>query len=263
MARIKKHFNFIVLFALIGVFAFIFTGLCFAKTDIGSNVIAPEPGSIALVLTGITGWMVTVARRRFRQFKRKFDIVASLLGIMVSVPVIALVGIIIKIASPGPVLYKQKRVGMCGGEFDIYKIRTMNLDAEKATGPVWAGENDPRLIAFGRIPLGKILRKLHIDELPQLVNVLKGQMSIVGPRPERPVFVNSLSKEIRDYKKRLEIKPGITGLAQVWHKYDETIQDVKKKVKYDLLYIKRMCFLTDLNILLRTLLVAATGKGAR
>ena len=142
--------------------------------------------------------------------------------------------------------------------FDIYKIRTMRVDAEKYTGPVWAKEDDPRLIKFG-----KIIRKLHIDELPQLYNVVKGDMSIVGPRPERPVFVEKLCEEILDYKKRIKVRPGITGLAQVRHKYDETIADVRKKVKYDLLYIREMCFMVDLRILLRTVVVAVTGKGAR
>ena len=134
----------------------------------------------------------------------------------------------------------------------------MEVDAEKETGPVWAKEDDPRLIKFG-----KIIRKMHIDEIPQLFNVLRGEMSIVGPRPERPIFVKSLSKEIKEYKRRLTVKPGITGLAQVWHKYDETIKDVKKKIKYDLLYIRKMCLATDFRILLRTILVVAIGKGAR
>ena len=102
----------------------------------------------------------------------------------------------------------------------------MKLNAEKDTGPVWAQENDPRVTLVGRI-----LRKMHIDEIPQLINVLKGEMSIVGPRPERPCFVIDLGRKIRDYNKRLQVKPGITGLAQVWHRYDETIEDVKKKIK--------------------------------
>jgi lipopolysaccharide/colanic/teichoic acid biosynthesis glycosyltransferase len=104
---------------------------------------------------------------------------------------------------------------------------------------------------------------MHIDELPQLFNVLKGDMSIVGPRPERPVFVEQLSSQIRDYRKRISVRPGITGLAQIWHKYDETIEDVKKKVRYDLLYIREMCLMVDLRILMRTVVVAARGKGAR
>ena len=142
--------------------------------------------------------------------------------------------------------------------FNMYKLRTMKVDAEKDTGPVWAQENDPRITLVGRV-----LRKMHIDEIPQLINVIKGEMSIVGPRPERPVFVIDLARKIRDYNKRLQVKPGITGLAQVRHKYDETIEDVKKKIKLDLLYIREMCVMTDLRIIARTLLVVLIGKGAR
>jgi lipopolysaccharide/colanic/teichoic acid biosynthesis glycosyltransferase len=149
-------------------------------------------------------------------------------------------------------------VGKDGVTFDIYKLRTMRLDAEKYTGPVWAQENDPRITI-----VGKLLRKSHVDEIPQLVNVLRGEMSIVGPRPERPVFVADLSQKITDYNKRLNVKPGITGLAQVRHRYDETLEDVKKKIKLDLLYIKEMCVMTDLRIMARTILVVLTGKGAR
>ena len=134
----------------------------------------------------------------------------------------------------------------------------MRIDAEKYTGPVWAKEDDPRLIKFG-----KIIRKIHIDELPQLFNVLIGDMSIVGPRPERPELVGKLKRAIPEYEKRLRVKPGITGLAQVWHKYDETIQDVKKKIKYDLLYIREMCLMVDLRILARTFFVVLIGRGAR
>ena len=154
--------------------------------------------------------------------------------------------------------FKQNRVGKGGKLFMMYKLRTMRLDAEEGSGPVWAKENDPRLIRGGLV-----IRKLHLDEFPQLLNVLKREMSIVGPRPERPVFVDSLSKEIPDYKKRLKVNPGITGLAQVWHKYDESLKDVKKKIKYDLLYIRKMCFLVDLRILFRTVIAAASGRGAR
>jgi len=208
--------------------------------------------------TGFIGWVIRFARKSFQEFKRIFDVVSSAIGIVMVSPVIALTAVVVKTVSPGPVFFRQQRVGLNGRLFDIYKIRTMRLDAEKTTGPVWAQENDPRLIKFG-----KLIRKMHIDELPQLYNVLKGEMSIVGPRPERPVFVKELSSQIADYPKRIQVKPGITGLAQVWHKYDETLQDVRKKVKYDLLYIREMCLMVDIRILLRTVLVSARGKGAR
>lgn len=230
----------------------------YAETKSDNPFSVPEPGSIMLISTGIFGWVVQFARRRFQEFKRFFDIYVSSFGIVLAAPVIALTALVIKIVSPGPVFFKQERVGLNGKIFDMYKLRTMRADAERYSGPVWAQEDDPRLIRFG-----KIIRKMHLDELPQLVNVLNGEMSIVGPRPERPVFVDQLSEQIIDYPKRLQVKPGITGLAQVFHKYDETIQDVKKKVKYDLLYIREMCLMVDLRILLQTIVVAARGKGAR
>ena len=134
----------------------------------------------------------------------------------------------------------------------------MVKDAEKITGPVWANERDPRVTLVGRL-----LRRMRIDEFPQLINVLKGQMSIIGPRPERPIFARRLESEIKDYGKRLNVKPGITGLAQVWHKYDETIEDVKRKLKLDLLYIRKMCLWVDMRILALTIIAVLTGKGAR
>ena len=202
--------------------------------------------------------IIDVKHRRFQKFKRAFDIFCVLASLIVVCPSMIFVVVLIKVVSPGPVFLKQKRVGYKGKIFDIYKMRTMNVDAEKNTGPIWARENDSRLIRFG-----KVIRKLHVDELPQLWNVWRGDMSIVGPRPERPVFVDKLSGQIADYKKRVNVKPGITGLAQGRHKYDETIKDVRKKVKYDLLYIREMCFSVDLSILLLTILVVITGKAAR
>jgi len=220
--------------------------------------IAPEPGSLAIISTGFCGWLIRFARKRFKEFKRFFDMFVGSFGLVVAAPVMGMTALIIKLVSPGPAFFKQERVGKDGEIFEIYKLRTMRLDAEKETGPVWAKEDDPRYIKYG-----KLIRKLHLDELPQLFNVLKGDMSIVGPRPERPVFVDRLSGEIKEYQKRLRVKPGITGLAQVAHKYDETIRDVKKKVKFDLLYIREMCLTVDMRILFRTVVVAFTGKGAR
>lgn len=234
------------------------SGMCYAQMNTEHRATAPEPGSIMLISTGFAGWLIGFARRRFSEFKRFFDMLVSAFGLVVAAPVVALVGILIKTVSRGPVFFKQERVGLNGRIFDMYKLRTMRLDAEKETGPVWAEEDDPRLIRFGGM-----IRKMHLDELPQLINVIRGEMSIVGPRPERPVFVKELSVKIADYPKRLRVKPGITGLAQVFHKYDETIEDVKKKVKYDLLYIREMCLMVDVRILLRTLIVAVTGRGAR
>lgn len=237
---------------------FLLMRMSYAQASADSHRVAPEPGTIGLILLTIWGGLARFTRRRFQEFKRAFDIVASAASLAITAPVIAFLAVIIKIVSPGHAILRQERVGLGGKTFDMYKLRTMKIDAEKDTGPVWAKENDPRLITFG-----KIMRKTHVDELPQLFNVLIGDMSIVGPRPERPELVKGLRKAIRDYDKRLLVKPGITGLAQVRHTYDETIRDVKKKIKYDLLYIREMCLMVDLRILLRTIFVVALGRGAR
>lgn len=258
MKRAKSFLKNAVVTGLVVFSTLFIIQLSYAQPGNDTKVVVPEPGTVALLSTGFVGWIVQFARKRYLEFKRVFDIFTASVGIVIAAPLILLVAIVIKIVSPGPIFYKQERVGLEGDTFAIYKLRTMRLDAEKNCGPMWAKENDPRLIKFGGL-----IRKAHLDELPQLYNVLMGDMSIVGPRPERPVFVEKLSKEITDYPKRIQVKPGITGLAQVWHKYDETIQDVRKKVKYDLLYIREMCLLVDIRIILRTFLVSARGKGAR
>jgi exopolysaccharide biosynthesis polyprenyl glycosylphosphotransferase len=229
-----------------------------AANDDKSRARAPEPATIVLFGGGILGMIAGFIRRTYLALKRALDICAGILGLVLLSPLFLLTAVLIKLTSRGPILFTQTRVGKDGELFNIYKFRTMNVDAEKETGPVWAAANDSRLI-----PVGEFLRKAHIDELPQLFNILKGEMSLIGPRPERPVFVERFKGEIADYEKRLAVKPGITGLAQVWHKYDETIEDVKKKIKYDILYIKKFCLWTDLRILLRTVRVVFTGEGAR
>jgi exopolysaccharide biosynthesis polyprenyl glycosylphosphotransferase len=219
---------------------------------------APEPTTMALFGSGVLGMIVSFVRRTYAAVKRLIDIVGSVIAIVLLSPLYLLTAILIKLTSRGPILYTQTRVGRDGEEFQIYKFRTMKVDAEKESGPVWAAADDNRLTL-----IGGFLRKAHIDEIPQFINVLRGEMSIIGPRPERPVFVSKLQEEIPDYTKRLAVKPGITGLAQVWHRYDETIEDVKKKIKYDLLYIRKMCLWTDVRIMFRTFRVVLTGEGAR
>ncbi|MBI5150111.1 MAG: sugar transferase [Candidatus Omnitrophica bacterium] len=219
---------------------------------------APEPSTIMLFGSGILGMVAGFVRRTYHAVKRVFDIAASICGIILLSPLFLVTALLIKCTSRGPVLFTQTRVGKDGELFNIYKFRTMRVDAEKQTGPVWAADNDPRLI-----PVGRFLRKAHIDEIPQFINILKGDMSLIGPRPERPIFVEKFMEEISDYEKRLAVKPGLTGLAQVWHKYDETVEDVRKKIKYDLLYIKKLCLWTDMRILFRTIRVVFTGEGAR
>ncbi len=191
------------------------------------------------------------------QIKRLMDIVVSFLILTLGAPLWLLLCIIIRLGSPGPAIFKQERVGRNGKLFTMYKYRSMFIDAEKYSGPKWATENDPRIT-----PVGKFLRKSRLDEIPQFLNVLKGEMSLVGPRPERLFFVEQLKKEIPWYVRRIKMKPGITGWAQVKHKYDASIEDVKQKVLYDLYYFENMSISLDIKILLRTFLVALTGKGA-
>jgi lipopolysaccharide/colanic/teichoic acid biosynthesis glycosyltransferase len=178
----------------------------------------------------------------------------SFIGLLIASPVLIVTGMVIKITSPGPVLYTQVRVGKDGRLYNIIKFRTMHADAELQTGPVWTKKNDSRITT-----IGKLLRETHIDELPQFINVLKGDMSIIGPRPERPHFVEMLNEEIQGYTRRLAVKPGITGLAQCYCKYDETITDVRRKLRYDVLYIKNRCWTLDVQIIWRTLSISLLG----
>lgn len=191
-----------------------------------------------------------------RKLKRFIDIILSIIILIISSPVVLLTSIAIKLDSEGPIFFVQERMGQNGKIFKMIKFRSMKKDAEKHTGPVWSVKDDPRVTR-----VGKIIRKLRIDEIPQFINVLKGDMSIVGPRPERPYFVEKLSQEIPYYKRRLRVRPGITGWAQVKHKYDESIEDVKVKLRYDLFYIENMSIRMDLKILFRTIFVVIFGKG--
>lgn len=191
-----------------------------------------------------------------KKLKRLSDIFISLLILIVTLPLNILVALFIKLDSRGPIFFKQERSGMGNKNFNIYKFRSMYQDAEKHTGPVWSQKDDPRVTRVGRM-----IRKLRIDEIPQMFNVLKGEMSLVGPRPERPYFVEQLSQQIPYYKRRLKVRPGITGWAQVKHKYDENIEDVKVKLRYDLFYIENMSLRMDIKILARTILVVLFGKG--
>jgi len=192
-----------------------------------------------------------------RFLKRVMDIVLALFALCILSPTLMIISLFIKIDTPGPVLYRQKRLGFRGKEFLLYKFRSMISDAEKHTGPVWALKNDKRITR-----IGMILRPLRLDEVPQLFNVLKGDMSFVGPRPERPAFVAKLKKEIPLYTLRLNTHPGITGLAQVKHAYDRSIEDVKKKLEYDLEYINNMTLRLDLKIFLKTVLTVLKREGA-
>ena len=188
--------------------------------------------------------------------KRTIDVAVSVVGLILTAPLMVLIAIAIKLESPGPALYSQVRVGKKGKNFNIYKFRSMRLDAETKTGPVWAAKNDSRITK-----VGNFLRTSHLDELPQFFNVISGEMSLVGPRPERPHFVKELRKVIPHYDRRLYAKPGITGLAQIKRSYDESIADVKKKLRYDILYVKRMCPVLDIKVVFMTVLTVVLRTG--
>jgi exopolysaccharide biosynthesis polyprenyl glycosylphosphotransferase len=190
--------------------------------------------------------------------KRVIDIIVSAIGLLVSAPITLLTAVVIKLDSPGAMFYRQERVGQNDEPVTIYKFRSMRESAEANGGPVWAAEDDPRVTR-----VGKIIRKLRIDEIPQMINVLKGEMSLVGPRPERPFFVQTLNKRIPYYSLRHSIKPGITGWAQICYPYGDSEDDAIEKLQYDLYYMKNMSPLFDLQIIFESLKVVLLGKGAR
>jgi sugar transferase (PEP-CTERM system associated) len=194
--------------------------------------------------------------RRF--FKRSTDVILSLTMLILFSPLFLLTALLIKIDSTGPVLFSQERVGKNKKSYMLYKFRSMVEDAEKQSGPVWASDNDRRITRLGRV-----LRKWRIDEIPQLWNVLKGDMSFVGPRPEREFFVNKLEDTIPYYGERFSVKPGLTGWAQVCYSYGASVDDAVEKLNYDLFYIKNMSVFMDLMIILRTIKIVLFGKGAR
>jgi len=193
----------------------------------------------------------------YKKIKRFKDIALSILSMFIFLPVSLLIAIALKLDSKGPVFYRQERIGKDGKLFQLCKFRSMNLDAEEK-GPVWAMVDDHRVTRVGRI-----IRKLRFDEIPQMINVIKGDMSFVGPRPERPFFVDKLTNEIPFYSYRHSVKPGITGWAQLYYPYGASKEDALEKLKYDLYYIKNMSPLMDLTIVLETIKVILFGKGAR
>ena len=186
------------------------------------------------------------------------QVLSGFLLVILALPMLAIY-LLVRLTSRGPGIFKQSRVGLGGNMFTMYKFRTMSLDAESKSGPAWSpGGSDPRLTK-----IGKGLRFLHLDELPQLLNVLKGEMSLIGPRPERPVFVLVLAEEVDDYLARLKVRPGITGLAQVYLEADVSIDCVRRKVLFDKFYIKRQCVALDFRIALCTLLRIVGFRGGR
>jgi len=254
----------------------------------GGNIEADSRGNVRAVDQEyeIAESTVSADRDVWRRIAKRFiDLVLASIGLIVSFPFFVLLAILIRLDSQGPAFYCQSRVGAntrrrarraskskltdderirdrrrvnnCGQVFTIIKFRTMILNAEKKSGPVWAIKDDPRTTR-----IGALLRRTRMDELPQLINVLKGDMSIVGPRPERPMFVNKLKEQIVGYERRLEFKPGITGLAQVENGYDSSVRSVAEKVRTDIRYIENWSLWGDIKILFRTVKVVISGKGA-
>jgi len=203
-----------------------------------SSVLGPRPQAIAL--------------------QNFYSLLLGAIGLVLAVPFMLATAIAVKLSSKGPVLYRQRRVGLNGRVFTLYKFRSMYVDAEARTGAVWAKIGDPRIT-----PIGRWLRKLRLDELPQLWNVVKGDMGVVGPRPERPEFVDLLAHQIPYYRQRLAVKPGITGWAQINHKYGDTELDAMIKLEYDLYYIKNVAPALDFYIIFHTLKVMLLSRGAQ
>lgn len=195
-------------------------------------------------------------RTYLQRVKRVVDVLISLAGLLLSLPLLCVVALLVKLDSRGPVFYLQDRAGRNEKPFHLIKFRTMREDAERGTGPVWASERDYRITRVGRV-----LRLTRLDEIPQFVNVLRGDMSFIGPRPERPFFVERLKREIPYYALRFSVKPGLTGWAQVQFRYGASVEDAMEKLKYDLYYIKHMSFTLDLWIAFKTLKVILFAQG--
>jgi sugar transferase (PEP-CTERM system associated) len=194
--------------------------------------------------------------RRLRAMKRALDVLGSGLALLVLLPIMCVIAVLVKATSPGPIIYGQRRVGLRGHVFKVRKFRSMREDAEAHTGAVWAGENDNRVT-----PIGRMLRRTHLDELPQFWNILIGDMSLVGPRPERPEFVKDLTQVIPFYRQRHIVRPGLTGWAQVCYAYGASVDDSMQKLQYDLFYIKHMSLGLDVYTLLRTVKRVIQGRG--
>ncbi len=186
--------------------------------------------------------------------RRIIDVTLSIIGSFIAIPLIAFFALLVYLETPGPVFYAQERLGLNGKSFNIYKIRSMRIDAEK-TGAMWANDGDERVTR-----VGKVIRKTRIDELPQLLNILKNEMSLIGPRPERAFFYDEFEKDLKNFRDRLKVKPGLSGWAQVNGGYNLTPAE---KLEYDLWYIENYSFKLDLLILIKTVTVIFTGEGAR
>ncbi|MFP4104514.1 MAG: sugar transferase [Phycisphaerae bacterium] len=208
----------------------------------------PEPLTMISLGGGVLGVIGHLARRYFDMAKEVFDLVASAILLLIASPIIVVCAAIIKLTSRGPAIFSQMRIGKGGKPFRIYKLRTMYTDAEKRSGAIWASDKDPRVV-----PACRWMRVSHVDELPQLFNILRGEMSLIGPRPEREEILSELELIYPNIRRRLTVKPGITGLAQIRDGYDTSIEGVRRKLRSDLEYIERRRWSLELRILAATM----------
>jgi lipopolysaccharide/colanic/teichoic acid biosynthesis glycosyltransferase len=216
----------------------------------------PEPVTLIGVGSGLLGLSFHLARRYFSVAKEVMDVVLGAVALLALLPVFAICSLIVKLSSRGPVFFVQVRAGKDGQPFRMYKFRTMFLNAESATGAVWASKDDPRII-----PMCRWMRRSHMDEIPQIINVIKGEMSLVGPRPERAEIITQLEKHYPEVRRRLSVRPGITGLAQVRNGYDTSVDAFRHKLLADLEYIENQNWFTELRILAATV-TKISDKGA-
>ena len=244
-----------------GLILWAFRAVVYAQGEAVATEVAffPLSKTVPFLMSGsLVSVFIGVARAQYRIFKRLFDIIFASMVLVVVSPLFLIFSVLIRLDSPGAIFFSQVRLGKSGKPFRIFKFRTMRKNAELETGPVWAREDDPRITRLGRF-----LRKTHLDELPQLINILSGDMSLIGPRPERPEFAQKINQEVPRFVSRLNVKPGLTGLAQVKYPYGDSIRDAARKLRYDVLYIKRMCWMLDFQIILWTFNRVLTGEGAR
>ena len=217
---------------------------------------------ISVSLTGgvsdVAQWGEDAERVEFEIYKRTFDIIVSLALLILLSPIFILVALAVGLSSQGPIIYRQRRLTKDGRVFVMLKFRSMYRNAERNVGAVWAQQGDPRVT-----PVGKFLRQTRLDELPQLINVLKDEMSLIGPRPERPELAESLARELPFFNQRMTVKAGITGLAQVQSGYADSMEQYEEKLRYDIEYIRHRSMRLDLKIALQTIKVVITGAGAQ
>ncbi|MDD5070624.1 MAG: sugar transferase [Candidatus Omnitrophica bacterium] len=263
-ASAKLIFSVVVGISVSLVFGIVFgwlKGTVYAQSDLVVQKASMTSSAVALPWImggGLASMFVGLVRINYNVCKKVFDVSVSLISFLVLSPLFVIIAILVKADSEGPVFFQQERLGLNGKPFKILKFRTMRNNAELETGPVWAKDDDPRVTK-----LGQFLRKSHLDELPQFINVIKGEMSLIGPRPERPEFMETIVSHVPNFGERVKVVPGITGLAQVRYHYGASIDDAAKKLRFDKFYIQKRGWLLDFQIMLWTVARVFTGEGAR